>query len=497
MDLKLKTARALKWNTVDRVSTQVLYALVGVVLANILSPEEFGLVGALAIFQAFAIIFVDSGFGAALLREKEPDQKDYSTVFWFNLGVSVTIYVVLFFAAPFIARLFGNTSVLEGMSKVMFLTFVINGLAIVQTNRLMKQMDVRMIAISNSVALIVSGLIGIILAFEGYGAWAMVWYAVSQAAVKTTILWVTGGWWPSFCFSGESMRKIRRVGMSVFSSTLLNTVAQNLYNFVIGVWYGLAPLGIYTQADKYSKMGTASISQILTSSFVPLLAKVQDSRDDFNRYMDKTGRFTAFILLPAMMLLALTATPLFHFLFANKWNSAILLFRLLCIRGIFIVLASLYTNYLLAMGKTRHLIATEVVKDVLLFAAILCTIGFHSVEALVWGLLISSIVGWVIQVGLTAHGLPSCGIKDILKPLGCFIVPTLIMTLIGILSEWLLTVLLPEATSATTLRINSLSVLATTSLLSLGAYLYICHLRKIPELNEALSYLTGRMQNNG
>ena len=150
--LKLKTARTLKWNTVDKLASQVLYGVVGVVLANVLSQEDFGLVGALLVFQAFAIIFADSGFGAALLRDKNPTEEDYSTVFWFNLSVSVAIYLVLLACGPLIARIFQDDVRLIPLSRVMFLTFVLNALAIVQTNRLMKRMDVRMLAISNVVA---------------------------------------------------------------------------------------------------------------------------------------------------------------------------------------------------------------------------------------------------------------------------------------------------------------------------------------------------------
>ena len=157
--LKQKTASTLKWNAVDRVSSQLLYAVVGVVLANILTPEDFGLVGALLVFQAFAILFVDSGFGAALLQRKDPDERDYSTVFWFNLAVSVAVYAVLFFCAPLIADIFQGDRRLIPLSKVMFLTFILNGLAIVQTNRLMKRMDVKQIAVSNIIGLTVSGAV--------------------------------------------------------------------------------------------------------------------------------------------------------------------------------------------------------------------------------------------------------------------------------------------------------------------------------------------------
>ena len=195
--LKLKTARTLKWNTIDRLASQVLYGVVGLVLANVLSEEDFGLVGALLVFQAFAIIFADSGFGAALLQKKEPAEEDYSTVFWFNLIVSVCIYWILWIGSPLIADIFQGDKRLIPLSKVMFITFVLNALAIVQTNRLMKRMDVKMIAISNLVAQIGGGCIGIVLALKGYGAWALVWQSVSLAGIKTCILWATGHWLPS------------------------------------------------------------------------------------------------------------------------------------------------------------------------------------------------------------------------------------------------------------------------------------------------------------
>ena len=173
--LKLKTARTLKWNTVDKLSQQVLYAVTGIVLANILSQEDFGLVGAIMVFQAFATLFVDSGFSNALVQRKDPTATDYSTVFWFNLGVSVAIYMVLWFAAPLIDSIFHADGRLVPMSRVMFLTFIVNATALVQTNRLIKQMNVKMVAVSNVIGLVVSGALGIWLALDGYGAWAIVW----------------------------------------------------------------------------------------------------------------------------------------------------------------------------------------------------------------------------------------------------------------------------------------------------------------------------------
>lgn len=519
-DLKLQTARTLKWNAIDRVSSQVLYAVVGIVLANILTHEQFGLVGVLAIFQAFATIFVDSGFGAALLREKDPTDDDYSTVFWFNAAVSLVIYIILFAAAPLIARIFHDQRELIPMSKVMFLTFVINGLAIIQTNRLMKQMNVRMIAISNSAALIISGIVGVVLALLNFGAWAMVWYSVSQAAVKTAILWLTGGWTPRLCFRLSTIRRIRAVGISVLSSSLLNTISLNIYNFVIGIWYSVASLGVYTQADKWSKMGSASISQILTSTFVPLLSKVQDSPGDFHRYVDRAGRFTAFILLPAMTLLALMAAPIFHLLFGNKWDAAIPLFQILAIRGIFVVLISLYSNYFLALGKARKLFISETVKDVLILLAIFLTVTWADIDILILGQFGASLLTWLILLPVTARGI-HLPLRRLLHHLLPFLLATLTATLLTLLATHLLqTTLTPFASplpqtlpsnltalssdltqtpltssSILTTRIfpNALQLLIQLTAFA-GTYLLTLRLLRVPELPESLAYLLGRFR---
>ena len=403
--LKLKTARTLKWNTIDRLASQVLYGVVGVVLANVLSQEDFGLVGALLVFQAFAIIFADSGFGAALLQQKNPTEEDYSTVFWFNLVVSVAIYILLWFGAPLIADIFQGDRRLIPLSKAMFLTFVLNALAIVQINRLMKRMDVKMIAVSNLVGQVAGGGAGIALALFGYGAWALVWQSVIMAGVKTGILWATGGWRPMWIWSRDSFRKIWRIGFSVFSSTMLNTIFLNIYSFVIGAAYSLRSLGLYTQADKWSKMGSASLSQVLTASFVPVLSRVQDNAEDFRRYVRKINRFTGFIVFPAMIGLAAVGSNLFHSLFGEKWDAAIILFQILVIRGIFVVLVSLYSNYMLAKGYGKRLFMIEIIKDGAIAVAILATIFEGSVDLLVWGQLWASVAAWIVIVVMTSRAI--------------------------------------------------------------------------------------------
>lgn len=271
--MKMRVARTIKWNVIDRLSQQILYAVTGVVLARLLSPADFGLVGAILVFQAFASLFVDSGFSSALIQRKSPSRLDYSTVLWFNLAMAAGIYMILFLCAPFIADCFQGDRRLIPLSRVMFLTFILNASAIVQTNRLMKRMEVKMIAVSNGAGLLAGGVVGIWLAVTGAGAWAIVWQSVAVSATKSVILWCSSSWRPLWQFSAASLKSFFRVGSGIMVSSLLNTIFLNIYAFLIGNRVGLAPLGYYSQADKWSKMGIMSLSQVITASFLPALSE--------------------------------------------------------------------------------------------------------------------------------------------------------------------------------------------------------------------------------
>ncbi|MBD5308074.1 MAG: lipopolysaccharide biosynthesis protein [Bacteroides sp.] len=411
--LKLQVARTIKWNVVDKVGSQILYAVTGIILAKELSQYDFGLVGAILVFQAFASLFVDSGFSFALLQRKNPTKEDYSTVLWFNLLIAICIYVVLFFIAPLIADLYEGSRELIPLSRVMFLTFIVNATSIVQTNILMKKMVVKMVAVSNSCGLFAGSVIGIWMALSGYGAWAIVAQNLTLASVRSAILWATGGWLPDITFSWRILKSYMRVGLGVAASSFLNTVFQNIYSLIIGAARGLVSLGYYTQADKWSKMGISSLSQVLTSSFLPLLSKYQDEPVEFSVVTAKTNRFTTYLLLPATGMLVMVATPLFHALFGTKWDGSIVLFQLLLLRGIFTVYSTLYNNYVIALGKAKLMIYTEILRDVTALAAILLTLpmigesrggdDLWGVRLFVWGQVAASAVTWVTTLIVAAR----------------------------------------------------------------------------------------------
>lgn len=411
--LKIRTARTLKWNVIDRVASQVLYAVTGIVLANLLSVDDFGLVGAVLAFQAFASLLVDSGFSYALLQKKRPDDTDYSTVLWFNLGIATLLYIILYMLAPLIADVFQGDGRLVPLSRVLFLSFILNASAIVQTNRLMKRMDVKMVAVSNSLGLVMAAVVGIWLALAGYGAWAIVWQTLTLAAVKSVVLWTSQRWIPRLAFSWRALRGFFGIGARMMLTSFLNTLFQNIYSIFIGNRAGMVPLGYYTQSDKWSKMGVMSLYQVVTSSFLPALSAVQDDEERFRRACSKMCRLTAYLIFPALIGLMVMARPIFHALFGSKWDPSIVLFQLLLLRGIFTVLTGLYNNFLLAKAHARTIMWMEVMRDSVAIAALLATLPFIAtgrpgnvvwgLEILLWGQIGSSAITLIVTHILTSR----------------------------------------------------------------------------------------------
>lgn len=483
-NLKTGVARTLKWNVIDRVASQVLYAVTGIVLANVLPREDFGLVGAILVFQAFASLFVDSGFSSALIQAPRPDERDYSTVFWFNLLMAGSLYALLFFLAPFLPALFKAPPVIIPLARVMFLSFIINAASIVQANRLMKRMDVKMIAVSNSLGLVVSAGVGIALAVGGFGAWAIVWQTITLAVVKTVVLWITGHWMPMAVLSRRSLGKFFKVGSGVMLSSLLNTIFQNIYSFFIGNRAGMVALGYYTQADKWSKMPTASLSQVLTASFLPALSRVSEDKERFQAALAKMSRCTAYLLFPAMTLLIVMAAPIFHLLFGTKWDGAIPLFQLLCLRGIFTVLSSLYGNFILSVGAAKMLVITEVMRDVAALAAIVVTLPYIAVESpadptlglqwFLWGQLAASVITWAATLYINS--------RETGRGVGAFlydIFPYLILSLAAAVPAWLMTRLI----------MSPLLTVAVQALSFAAVYFGICALTGSRIQRDALGYI--------
>ncbi|MDE6629070.1 MAG: oligosaccharide flippase family protein, partial [Muribaculaceae bacterium] len=308
---------------------------------------------------------------------------------------------------------FGGDSRLIPISRVMFLGFILNASAIVQTNRLMKRMDVRMVAVSNALGLFAGSIVAIILALRGAGAWAVVWQTLTLNGVKSLVLWLSSGWRPLWRFSLASRRSFFKIGSAMMASSFLNVLFQNIYSLFIGNRAGLAPLGYYSQADKWSKMGISSLSQVLTSTFLPALSAVQNEPERFRRISARMNRFTAYLLFPCTGLLAVAATPVFHILFGTKWDAAIPLFQLLLARGVFTVLTGLYNNYLIALAHTRTVVAMETLRDTSALLLLFITLPWidmatpddpvAGIRLLLWGQVGAAALAWGVMAVKTAR----------------------------------------------------------------------------------------------
>lgn len=484
MSLKKQAAHSLKWTMIDRVLQQLLYAVTGVVLARELSQEDFGLVGAVLVFQAFASLLVDGGFLQALIQRKAPTQTDYSTVLWFNLGVATLMYAVLFVCAPLLARCFGDDAQIIPLSRVLFLSLIINASGIVQTGRLVKEMNMRPVTVANAIGLSAGAVAGILLALGGYGAWAIVWQTLIYAAVKSGMLWLGSRWRPSREFSLTALRSFVGVGSRMMLTSFLNTVFQQIYSLVIGAGVGLRSLGYYTQADKWSKMGIVSISQSLTSALLPALSAVQDDQARFNEVSRKTSRFAAYVTFPALMWLMLMAAPIFHLLFGTKWDASIILFQLLLLRGIFFVFTNLYTNYLLAIGRARCIMWLEVLRDSVAIGTLVATLPWMGlttptdpvwgITLLLWGQVAASVIAFVATLWYTVRYTGST-----LRAYMADLAPYALMAGALMLPMWWLGSLVS----------HPLLTLLIEGTVGLGAYLTINHLLHSVIQKDVLAYV--------
>lgn len=487
--LKSDVARTLKWNIIDRIASQVLYALTGIILANILSKPDFGIVAAAAIFQAFATLLVDGGFFYALMQKKHPTDTDYSSVMWFNIAVACALYVILYLAAPAIASLFEHDARIIPISRVLFLSMIVNAATIVQSTRLIKAMNVRMVAVSNSVGLVVSGGAGVALALAGAGAWAIVWQTLTLALVKAIILWATSSWRPTPTFSARAIRGFFAVGAGAMGSSALNVLFQNIYSFFIGNRVGLVGLAYYYQADKWSKMGISSLSQIFTPAFMPVLSRLQDDIEGYRGAVRKMNRCTAYLTFPAFLTLGLIVTPTFHALFGTKWDGAILLFQLLLVRGIFTVFGSFYNVVIIARGHSRRMFAAEVARDAVALIAVLLALpylGWSSesqptlgIAIFLTGQIVAGIIGWIATLHMACRGgVASAGglVTDTL--------PYLALAAVCTCAAWPLGLIID----------NSWLLLTAQAVVSLGLYMGMCALAGSRIQSDALAYI--RRRNN-
>lgn len=392
MSLGQKALGGFFWTLLSNVGNKLITLIIGVILARLLTPADFGLVAMLYIFFEVSQSLINSGFGQALIREDTLTEKDKGTVFYINLVVSIVCYLILFFAAPLIADFYDN-QILIDLTRFMGISIVFSALAIVQRSSLTHRLAFKKLMIVNLVTNVLTGIIGVGLAFYGYGVWALAIKYVSQAFFMTTILFAINPWLPKNFIFMESFNRLFGFGSKLLLSGLLNTTYQNIYKLIIGKFYTAATLGLFTQAQLYVNQVTQSAVGTLQTVTYPILSKAKDDPIRLKNAYRKIIMASSFVIFPLVIGLGILAEPFVLTLVGQKWLEVVPFLQILCLSGALYHLHSINLNILQVMGRSDLFLKLEVIKKVNITIAVVVGLQFG-----IWGLMIGQVISSYIAL---------------------------------------------------------------------------------------------------
>lgn len=385
-ELKSKTIRAVAWSFVEATGLRTVQFIVGIILARLLLPEQFGLIGMLMIFIAIAQAFLDSGFGAALIQRPVISEKDTSSIFYFNILVGVIAAGCLCGMAPWVAK-FYKQPVLSPLLRAMSIVLIINSLSLVQNMLLIKAIDFKMQTKVSLLASILSGIIGITMAYRNFGVWSLAAQQISSSVFRSILLWIFSRWRPSWLFSLQSLKEMFGFGSKLLASGLLNTIFENIYMIVIGKLFSPADLGYFSRANSLYQFPSTALSGMVSRVAFPVFSSIQDDRERVKRGMKKALTMLVLVNFPLMIGMSVVARPLVLVLLTDKWAPCIPYLQLLSLVGLMFPLHLVNLNVLQAMGRSDLFLRLEIIKKVLIVLCIVITWR--------WGI-IAMIIGQII-----------------------------------------------------------------------------------------------------
>ena len=359
--LRQKAVSGMVWTAVQRYSTILIQFISGIILARLLTPYDYGCIGMLAIFMLLAQSFIDGGFGSALIQKKKPTQTDYSSIFWWNIGMSFVMYAILFVSAPAIAR-FYNIPLLSKVLRVQGLVLFIYAFNIIQHNQLRKKFNFKLLSIVSITTSLVALSVTVWMAYSGFGVWALVVQNIITAAIPACIFWFYVKWRPALVFSWASFRELFGFGFYMFLTHLLNQFGSQIQGLLIGRFYNPVTMGYYSKAHSTEKLASQSISQVMTQVTYPLYAEAQNDKAQLGNMIKRLTMTLSFMTFPLLFLLLLLAKPIFLLLYSEKWMPSVPYFQALCIGGLAFSLQSVNAQSIAAIGKSRIMFWWTVLK---------------------------------------------------------------------------------------------------------------------------------------
>lgn len=388
--LKKDTTKGVFWSLIERFGTQGVQFLVMLVMARLLSPNDYGVVGLLVVFVSIAQAFVDGGFSQALIRKKDRTEIDNSTVFYFNIVVSVVIYLIFYLFAPYVS-VFYNMPTLTPFMRVICLSIIINAFGVVQRALFNANIDFKAQAKASLIAIVISGAIGILLALRGFGPWALVWQQLSNLLVNTLFLWVYSEWRPLLAYSWKSFNELFSFGSKLLATSLLNAIYNNIQTIVIGKLYSAKSLGLYSRAAHFADLPSQQFTSVFMRVTFPVLCKVQDDLERLTSVYRRMLRVSAYIVFPLLIGMAAVAHPLIRVFIGEQWIECAYMLQIICFAEMWYPIHAINLDILQVSGRSDLFLKIEIYKKIVSLALLAISAPF-GIIAMCYSNLLSSLI---------------------------------------------------------------------------------------------------------
>ena len=465
------------WSSIDRFTAKGISFVFSMLIARMLLPSDYGVIAMLGIFMAVSQCFIDSGFGTALVRKNDRTEEDFCTVFYFNIAVACIGYALLFFASPYIAS-FYNLPLLESVTKVWGLNLIISSLSGIQSAQLTIAIDFKSRAKISVITTLFTGVVGLWLAYRGYGVWALVFQALSSNILSIILLWFTVRWMPKLIFSWKSFKELFSFGSKLLASSLLDTVYNNIYPIVIGKFFSASSLGVYSRADSLSQFPSSNLTGVLQSVTFPVLSTIQDDEARLSNAYRRFLRLSAFVVFPLMVGLSAVADPFIRLALTDKWEGAIYLLQILCFSLMWYPIHAINLNLLQVKGRSDYFLKLEVIKKILGIVTLCVTIPL-GLTAMCYGRVFTSVVCLGINTYYTKR-IIGYGFSAQMRDLAHILIHSLVMGVIVYAAVYLLP--------------NLWSQIIVGTLLGAIYYIVGAYLMKFAELSELLQIIKRKKQ---
>lgn len=470
--LKDKTAKGFIWSSIDRFSGQAIQFVFSILIARLLMPEDYGVVAMLGVFLAVSQTFIDSGFGTALIRKVDRTEEDFSTVFYFNIIVAILFYLILFLGAPLIAK-FYNTPLLVPVTRVISLSLIISSLSGIHNSKLSIAIDFKSKAKASIISALLTGAVGLWLAYAGYGVWALVIQNLCLRIVWTAMLWIYVKWRPQLVFSWNSFKELFSFGSKLLASGLLDTIYNNLYTLVIGKAFSSSILGVYSKASSLAQFPSFNITSVVQTVSFPVLSTIQNEDNRLTIVYKRLLKLSAFVVFPLMIGLSSVADPFIKIILTDKWVGTIPILQILCFSMMWYPINAINLNVLQVKGRSDYFLKLEVIKKVqgVFFMCVTVPMG---IIAMCIGNIINTLINLIWNTYYTKK-LINYGIVEQLKDLIPIMLHSCLMGIIVVLVVYL----------SPTLWVKLIAGILS------GAVYYIsgAYILKFPELEEILNVL--------